>query len=88
MIPSSIPKIKSKSSFICSSAFFALACALSTLVPISSLSTKYFDIYILKKSLKINHLEEEWEEFLKGYNIDDYNEIYIKWMELIEISYN
>lgn len=53
-----------------------------------SLSTKYFDIYILKKSLKINHLEEEWEEFLIGYNIGDYNEIYMKWMELIELSYN
>ena len=53
-----------------------------------SISTKYFDIYILKKSLKINHLEEEWEEFLRGYNIDDYNEIYMRWMELIELSYN
>ena len=53
-----------------------------------SISTKYFDIYILKTSLKINHLEEEWEEFLKGYDIDDYNDIYMKWMELIELSYN
>lgn len=53
-----------------------------------SISTKYFDIYILKKSLKINNLEEEWKEFLKGYNIDDYNEIYMRWMELIELSYN
>ena len=53
-----------------------------------SISTKYFDIYILKKSLEINHLEEEWEEFLRGYNIDNYNEIYMKWMELIELSYN
>lgn len=53
-----------------------------------SISTKYFDIYILKKSLKINHLEEEWEEFFRGYNIDDYNEIYMRWMELIELSYN
>ena len=53
-----------------------------------SISTKYFDIYILKKSLKLHHLEEEWEEFLRGYNIDDYNEIYMRWMELIELSYN
>ncbi len=53
-----------------------------------SISTKYFDIYILKKSLKINDLEEEWEEFLRGYNLDDYNEIYMRWMELIELSYN
>ena len=53
-----------------------------------SISTKYFDIYILKKSLKINNLEEEWEEFLRGYNIDDYNDIYMRWMELIELSYN
>lgn len=53
-----------------------------------SISTKYFDIYILKKSLKINHLEEEYEEFLRGYNIDDYNDIYLKWMELIELSYS
>lgn len=53
-----------------------------------SISTKYFDIYVLKKSLKINNLEEEWEEFLRGYNIDDYNDIYMKWMELIELSYN
>ena len=53
-----------------------------------SISTKYFDIYILKKSLKINHLEEEWIEFLRGYNIDNYNETYMRWMELIELSYN
>lgn len=53
-----------------------------------SISTKYFDIYILKKSLKINHLEEEWKEFLRGYSIDNYNETYMRWMELIELSYN
>ena len=53
-----------------------------------SISTKYFDIYILKKSLKINNLEEEWNEFLRGYKIEDYNEIYMRWMELIELSYN
>lgn len=53
-----------------------------------SISTKYFDIYVLKKSLKINHLEEEYNEFLRGYDIDDYNDIYMKWMELIELSYN
>ena len=53
-----------------------------------SISTKYFDIYVLNKSLKINHLESEYEKFLKGYNIKDYNEKYFYWMELIEISYN
>ena len=53
-----------------------------------SISTKYFDIYILKKSLKINNLEEEWNEFLRGYNMENYNEIYMRWMELIELSYN
>ena len=53
-----------------------------------SISTKYFDIYILNKSLKINHLENEYKEFIKGYNIKDYDEKYLYWMELIEISYN
>ena len=52
-----------------------------------SISTKYFDIYVLKKSLKINNLEEEFDNFIKGYNIDDYNEIYLDWMSLIESSY-
>lgn len=53
-----------------------------------SISTKYFDIYVLKKSLKINNLEDEWNQFLKGYNIKDFDDIYMKWMELIELSYN
>lgn len=53
-----------------------------------SISTKYFDIYVLKKSLKINNLEDEYDEFLKGYGIDDYDEKYIDWMGFIESSYN
>ena len=53
-----------------------------------SISTKYFDIYILKKSLKINHLEGEYKEFLRGYDIKNYNDNYMRWMELIELSYN
>ena len=52
-----------------------------------SISTKYFDIYVLKKSLIINNLIDEYEEFLKGYDIK-IDEKYLNWMSLIEASYN
>ena len=53
-----------------------------------SISTKYFDIYILKKSLKINNLEEEFENVLKGYGIKRLNYKYLDWISLIELSYS
>lgn len=53
-----------------------------------SISTKYFDIYVLRKSLIINKLENELPEFLKGYGIEEIEEVYMDWMSLIESSYN
>ena len=53
-----------------------------------SISTKYFDIYVLKKSLKINNLTNEFDDFIKGYGIEDLDEKYLDWMSLIEASYN
>lgn len=53
-----------------------------------SISTKYFDIYVLKKSLIINNLENEFDEFLRGYGIDKLNENYLDWMSFVETSYN
>lgn len=53
-----------------------------------SISTKYFDIYVLNKSLKINKLENEFNSFLKGYGLEDIEDVYMDWMSLIESSYN
>ena len=53
-----------------------------------SISTKYFDIYVLIKSFKINHLEKEYNSFLKGYNIKKVEEVYLDWMKFVEDSYN
>ena len=54
----------------------------------ASISTKYFDIYVLKKSLHINNLDSEFKDFIKGYDVKDYDEKYLKWMELIELAYD
>lgn len=53
-----------------------------------SISTKYFDLYVLRKSLIINKLENELSEFLKGYGMEKIEEVYMDWMSLIESSYN
>ena len=53
-----------------------------------SVSTKYFDIYVLIKSLKINKLEEEYEDFLRGYGLENIEEKYLDWMYFVEKSYN
>lgn len=53
-----------------------------------SKSTKYFDIYVFIKSLKINNLENELDGFLKGYGIEKLNENYLDWMRFIELSYS
>ncbi len=53
-----------------------------------SISTKYFDLYVFKKTLKINNLEDELKDFLKGYGLDKLDDRYMDWMSLIEKSFS
>ena len=53
-----------------------------------SVSTKYFDIYVVGKSFKINNLEMEYNDFLRGYGFNKVDEIYLDWMRFVEDSYN
>lgn len=51
-----------------------------------SISTKYFDFYYFIRSLKINKKTEEIEQFKKGYGISDFEDKYLKWMDIIDKS--
>lgn len=52
-----------------------------------SISTKYFDLYVVSKSFRINNLESEIDDFLRGYGIDEIDEKYLNWMYIVEKSY-
>lgn len=49
-----------------------------------SISSKYFDFYYLVKSLKRNKKEEKLNELLKGYGIEELDENYMKWIEIVD----
>lgn len=49
-----------------------------------SVSTKYFDFYHFIKSLRINKMENELDEFKKGYGISSIDENQLKWMNIMD----
>ena len=49
-----------------------------------SISTKYFDLFYLKKSLIRNKKIDKLDEFLKGYGMTTIDDNYMKWMEIID----
>ena len=51
-----------------------------------SISSKYFDLFYLKKSMIRNKQMDNWEELLKGYGIKEIDEDSMKWMEIVDMS--
>jgi len=49
-----------------------------------SISSKYFDLFYLKKSMDRNKKMEYWDELLKGYGMKKLDEDSMKWVELID----
>ena len=49
-----------------------------------SISTKYFDLYYLKKSFVRNKKMEYFAEFLETYGIKELDEVSMKWMDIID----
>ena len=50
----------------------------------AGISTKYLDLFCAIKSFKMNHLENEIEDFLKGYGIEELDDNIMKWMNIID----
>ena len=50
-----------------------------------SISTKYFDFYYLRKSMIRNKKKDYFEELLKGYGIEELDENYMKWVEIVDM---
>ena len=49
-----------------------------------SISTKYFDLFYLKKSMIRNKQSDKLDELLKAYGIDKLDDNYMKWMEIVD----
>ena len=49
-----------------------------------SISTKYFDLYYLKKSFIRNNKMDYFDEFLKEYGLLNLDDNYMKWMDIID----
>lgn len=51
-----------------------------------SISTKYFDFYYAIKSFIRNNKENQIERFIEGYGIQNLEDKYMKWMDIIDKS--
>lgn len=49
-----------------------------------SISSKYFDFFYIKKSFIRNRKQEKLADFFNGYGIDELNEKYMKWVEIVD----
>ena len=49
-----------------------------------SISSKYFDLFYLLKSMKRNKKMDYWDDLLKGYGINKLDEESLKWIEIID----
>jgi len=50
-----------------------------------SVSSKYFDFFYFVKSLKRNKKIDELPDFMRGYGIDEFDPVIMKWMEIMDI---
>ena len=48
------------------------------------ISTKYFDLFYLKKSMIRNKQSDKLDELLNAYGIDKLDDNYMKWMEIVD----
>lgn len=49
-----------------------------------SISSKYFDLFYLLKSMKRNNKMDYWDDFLKGYGLEVLDEDSLKWIEIVD----
>ena len=49
-----------------------------------SISSKYYDLFYLRKSMNRNKKMDYWEDLLKGYGINKLDEESLKWIEIID----